>query len=82
MPSKYLDLLNAEEWASVTTKSREAAGLPPLEMAQDLANKEDNDWQDIMFNPALMQNYNLSVKVVENIPLIIPVWDTPIRTGL
>ena len=62
MPSKYLDLLNAEEWASVTTKSREAAGLPPLEMAQDLANKEDNDWQDIMFNPALMQNYNLSVK--------------------
>lgn len=31
-------------------------------MATDLANKPDNDWQDIMFRPALMQNYNLSVK--------------------
>lgn len=41
-------------------------------MATDLANKPDNDWQDIMFRPALMQNYNLAVKVVENIPLITP----------
>ena len=31
-------------------------------MAQNLSTKEDNDWQDIMFNPALMQNYNLSVQ--------------------
>ena len=39
-----------------------ASGLKPLDMALDLASKEDNDWQDIMFNPALMQNYNLSVQ--------------------
>ena len=31
-------------------------------MAQDLASKPDNDWQDLMFGPALMQNYALSVK--------------------
>jgi len=61
-PSKYLKLLNASEWAQVTTASRAASGLKPLEMAQDLSSKEDNDWQDIMFNPALMQNYNLSVQ--------------------
>lgn len=60
-PSKYLDLLNASEWAQVTTESRAAAGLAPLTMAQNLDNREDNDWQDIMFSPAVMQNYNLSV---------------------
>ena len=61
-PSKYLDMLDAAGWAEVTTKAREAAGRAPLEMATDLASKPNNDWQDIMFNPALMQNYNLSVK--------------------
>lgn len=61
-PSKYLDLLNASDWAAITTESRAASGLKPLDMAEDLASKEDNDWQDIMFNPALMQNYNLSVQ--------------------
>jgi hypothetical protein len=55
-------MLDAAGWAEVTTKAREAAGLAPLEMATDLASKPNNDWQDIMFNPALMQNYNLSVK--------------------
>lgn len=61
-PSKYLDLLDAAGWAEVTTVSRRAASLDPLEMATDLASKPDNDWQDLMFGPALMQNYNLSVK--------------------
>lgn len=61
-PTKYLDLLNAAGWAEVTTVSRKAAGLAPLDMALDLASKPDNDWQDLMFNPALMQNYSLSVK--------------------
>lgn len=61
-PSKYLDLLDAAGWAEVTTISRKAAGLDPLEMAQDLASKPNNDWQDIMFRPALLQNYNLSIK--------------------
>ena len=60
-PSKYLDLLNASQWAQVTTESRAAAGLAPLVMAQKLDKREDNDWQDIMLSPALMQNYNLSV---------------------
>ncbi len=44
------------------TIARQAIGKPALDMATDLANKPDNDWQDIMFRPALMQNYNLAVK--------------------
>ncbi len=61
-PAKYLDLLDAAGWAEVTTVSRAAAGLAPLEMATDLDSKPDNDWQRIMFRPALMQNYNVSIK--------------------
>lgn len=61
-PSKYLDMLDAAGWAEVTTAARAAIGKPVLEMATDLANKPNNDWQDIMFNPALMQNYNISIK--------------------
>lgn len=60
--SKFLDMLDAKGWAEVTTIARQAIGKPALDMATDLANKPNNDWQDIMFRPALMQNYNLSVK--------------------
>ena len=60
--SKFLDMLEAKGWAEVTTIARQAIGKPALDMATDLANKPDNDWQDIMFRPALMQNYNLAVK--------------------
>lgn len=60
--SKFLDMLDAKGWAEVTTIARQAIGKSALDMATDLANKPDNDWQDIMFRPALMQNYNLSVK--------------------
>lgn len=60
--SKTLDMLDAKGWAEVTTVAREAIGKPVLDMATDLSNKPDNDWQDIMFRPALMQSYNASVK--------------------
>ena len=60
--SKFLDMLDAKGWAEVTTIARQAIGKPALDMATDLANKPDNDWQDIIFRPALMQNYNLAVK--------------------
>lgn len=61
-PNKYLDMLNAAEWAEVTTVARQAINKAPLEMAQDLVNKPDNDWQKIMYRSALMQNYNASIK--------------------
>ncbi|MEG0993865.1 MAG: TonB-dependent receptor [Bacteroidales bacterium] len=61
-PTKYLDMLDAAGWAQVTTVAREAIGKPVLEMASDLANKPNNDWQDLLMGPALMQNYNASIK--------------------
>lgn len=60
--SKKLDMLDAQGWAEVTSVARQAVGKPVLDMATDLASKPDNDWQDIMFRPALMQNYNVSIK--------------------
>lgn len=62
MPNKYLDLMNAAEWAEVTTVARQAINKPALDMATDLSNKPDNDWQRIMLRPALLQNYNASIK--------------------
>lgn len=62
MPNKYLDLLNASEWAEVTTVARAAINKPILDMATNLSDKPDNDWQRIMLRPALFQNYNASVK--------------------
>lgn len=59
-PSKYLEMLNADEWAKLTTVSRKAIGAAPLDMSQNIT--ESNDWQDIMMGPALMQNYNLTVR--------------------
>ena len=61
-PSKYLDMLDAQGWATVTTEARKAIEKPALEMALDLSNKPDNDWQDIMMGPALMQSYNASIR--------------------
>lgn len=59
---KFLDMLNAKGWAEVTTVARKATNLPVLEMASDLKNKPDNDWQNIMLRSALIQNHTLSVK--------------------
>lgn len=61
-PTKYLEMLDAAGWAEVTTIAREASNLPALEMATDLSSKPNNNWQDIMMGPAVMQNYNLSVR--------------------
>lgn len=61
-PAKYLDMLNAKQWAELTTISRAAIGKPAMEMAEDLDKKEDNDWQRIMLKPAAMQSYNLTLR--------------------
>lgn len=59
-PSKYLDMLGAQDWARLTTISRKAIGAAPLDMSQNIT--EDNDWQHIMMGAAVMQNYNLTVR--------------------
>lgn len=61
-PVKYLDMLDSKGFAEVSTLARQAVGKDPLDMVKDIDNKPNNDWQDIMFRPALMQNYNISIK--------------------
>ncbi|CAL1518924.1 TonB-dependent receptor [Chitinophaga sp. MM2321] len=61
-PAKYLDMLNATQWADLTTISRAAINKPVLEMAQNIDQKENNDWQRMMMGSAAMQNYNLTIR--------------------
>ncbi len=57
---RRIDVLNASDWARISTLSREAAGLSPLELA---ANPQaDVDWQDEVMQLGIMQNYNLSAQ--------------------
>lgn len=60
--TKKLDMMNAAEWSKINTAARAAAGNGPAAMAENISSKEDNDWQDIMFQTAIMQNYNFSVR--------------------
>lgn len=60
--SKKLKMLDAAGWAEVTTVARAAINKPALDMALDLGNKPNNNWQDLLFRNALLQNYNVSVK--------------------
>lgn len=59
--SKKIDMLNAKEWAELSTLARANSNLKPFQMAQDVDKLADNDWQAIMMRPALQQNYNVSI---------------------
>lgn len=59
---KIIDVLNAEQWATVSNAAHIAAGLPVL----DIAKNPDQlgvgtDWQDAIFRTAPMQQYELLV---------------------
>ena len=59
---KKYDVLNAQEWATVSNMAHDNAGLPRLSIA---ANPDQlgagTDWQDAIYRTAIMQQYNLSV---------------------
>lgn len=58
--TKKIDVLNASDWITISTISREAAGRPPLDMA--LEQQADINWQDELMQMGLMQNYNISAQ--------------------
>ncbi|MCC9135603.1 SusC/RagA family TonB-linked outer membrane protein [Pontibacter silvestris] len=59
--TKKLDLLNASEWAQVSNAAYNAAGLEPLDIAQNPQSLgKGTDWQDEIYRTAPMQNYNLA----------------------
>ncbi len=60
--ARRLNLLNAEEYATINNEARIAAGRSiALEKLRDpSALGEGTDWQDLLFRRAKMQNYSLS----------------------
>lgn len=60
--AKKTDVLNAEEWATVSNRAYAAAGLDGLEIAKDPASLgRGTDWQDAVYRTALIQQYQLGV---------------------
>ncbi|WP_169515153.1 SusC/RagA family TonB-linked outer membrane protein [Hymenobacter norwichensis] len=60
--ARKLDLLNAEEYATINNESLLAAGKPiALDKLRDPSTLgEGTDWQDLLFRRAKIQNYALS----------------------
>ncbi|MBO3270702.1 MULTISPECIES: SusC/RagA family TonB-linked outer membrane protein [Hymenobacter] len=60
--ARKLDLLNAEEYATINNESRIAAGKPIVvdRLRDPAALGEGTDWQDLVFRRAKIQNYALS----------------------
>ncbi|SNC61524.1 TonB-linked outer membrane protein, SusC/RagA family [Hymenobacter gelipurpurascens] len=60
--ARKLDLLNAEEYATINNESLLAAGKPIAldKLRNPSALGEGTDWQDLLFRKAKIQNYSLS----------------------
>ncbi|MBC8081981.1 MAG: TonB-dependent receptor, partial [Hymenobacter sp.] len=60
--ARTLDLLNAQEYATINNENRIAAGLPIVvnRLRDPAALGEGTDWQDLVFRRAQIQNYSLS----------------------
>ena len=60
--AKKLDVLNAREWATVSNKAHDEAGLARLTIADNPeALGEGTDWQDAVYRSAMIQQYDLGV---------------------
>lgn len=59
--AKKYDVLNAQEWATVSNAAHDAAGLPRLAIAANPSQLgAGTDWQDAIFRSAPLQQYHLS----------------------
>ncbi|MDR2811408.1 MAG: SusC/RagA family TonB-linked outer membrane protein, partial [Tannerellaceae bacterium] len=59
---KKLNVLNAQEWATVSNAAHDAAGLARLDIAQDPASLgKGTDWQEAIFRTAPIQQYQLGI---------------------
>jgi TonB-linked outer membrane protein, SusC/RagA family len=60
--AKKYDVLNAQEWATVSNAAHDAAGLPRLTIANDPSQLgAGTDWQDAIYRTAPIQQYHLNV---------------------
>lgn len=59
---KKLDVLNAEQWATVSNAAHDAAGLSRLDIAANPGSLgAGTNWQDAIYRKATIQQYDLSV---------------------
>ncbi len=58
--TKTIDVLNAQEWASVSNAAHDNAGLARLDIANNPPAGKDTDWQKQIYHTAPVQNYTLS----------------------
>lgn len=57
-----IDVLNAQEWATVSNMAHDNAGLPRLDIAKNPDQLgAGTDWQDAIYRTALVQQYNMIV---------------------
>lgn len=60
--AKKLDVLNAEQWATVSNAAHTAAGLPTLDIAANPSSLgAGTNWQNQIFRSAAVQQYDLSI---------------------
>jgi len=57
-----IDVLNAQDWATVSNMAHDNAGLPRLDIAKNPDQLgAGTDWQDAIYRTALVQQYNMLV---------------------
>lgn len=62
-PQRYIDVLNAEEFAKMIKDARANTGMDPLPILDDPSKWTPTDWQrDVFFRTAGFQRYNVSVR--------------------
>lgn len=55
-----VDVLNAQQWATVSNVAHDAAGLPKLDIAKNPSSLgAGTDWQEAIYRPASVQQYEL-----------------------
>jgi TonB-linked SusC/RagA family outer membrane protein len=59
---RKIDVLNANEWATVSNAAHDAAGLPKLDIAKNPGQLgAGTDWQDAIYRTAPVQQYEMLV---------------------
>lgn len=57
--AKRFDVLNAQEFIEISNEKFATAGIAPQAYPGD--NNENTDWQDVIFQTGVVQNYNLGI---------------------
>ncbi len=65
-PQRYIDVLNAAEFAQMIKDARAANGMPALAILDNPSQWHETNWQKEFFRTAPFQRYNVSVRGTNN----------------